>query len=212
MKDSWSGKEVTEYVVGIISHRGSNVGSRLLDGLGDEKRKRRWQNGVKTDRKKAYDPGKVWFIDVMNDNLKGALRGSKGRIAEGRLAPLTVVKERRPYGPIASSFQLSNGEEIKMTQNKQSTNARSAATRSKFKSIGHWVRVTVSILTFGFVFPHSFTEENDIRKWEVNKAKVKKRSRKPDVRRDGIDWFRLIGLLDRGVWRRLSSKTVDFYP
>jgi hypothetical protein len=50
-----------------------------------------------------------------------------------------------------------------MTENKQRKDVSPAAIRSKAKSsIGHWLRVTVSILTFGFVFPHSFTEKDDI--------------------------------------------------
>ncbi len=41
--------------------------------------------------------------------------------------------------------------------------------------VGHWVRVAVSILSFGFIFPHSFTEDDDIAKYDVDKdAKVKK--------------------------------------
>jgi hypothetical protein len=48
-------KEVRSYVVRIDSHGGSDVGSRFLDGVGNEERKRRRQHGVKT-RKKAYAP------------------------------------------------------------------------------------------------------------------------------------------------------------
>jgi hypothetical protein len=34
--------------------------------------------------------------------------------------------------------------------------------QSKRKSrLGHWVRVVVSFLSFGFIFPHSLTEDED---------------------------------------------------
>jgi hypothetical protein len=44
----------------------------------------------------------------MNNNLKGILSQRKegGRRAKGRLVPLTIVKERRLYSPVASSFQI----------------------------------------------------------------------------------------------------------
>jgi hypothetical protein len=63
-----------------------------------------------------------------------------------------------------------------MTQNKQHKDASPATTDSKPKSrIGHWMRVVVSILSFGFIFPHSFTEDDDIAKYDADKdAKVKK--------------------------------------
>jgi hypothetical protein len=52
-----------------------------------------------------------------------------------------------------------------MTQEKQHKDASSATTDSKPKAtIGHWVRVAVSILSFGFIFPHAFTENDDIHK------------------------------------------------
>jgi hypothetical protein len=53
-----------------------------------------------------------------------------------------------------------------MAQRKESTG------KSRF---WHWVRVVVSLFSFGFIFPHSFTEDDDIAKHEADKdAKVKK--------------------------------------
>ena len=52
-----------------------------------------------------------------------------------------------------------------MTQEKQPKDASPAKTDPKPKAtIGHWLRVAVSILSFGFIFPHSFTENDDIPK------------------------------------------------
>ena len=52
-----------------------------------------------------------------------------------------------------------------MTQNKQGVVASPATTKSKPKSrIGHWIRIVVSLVSFGFIFPHSFTEDDDIAK------------------------------------------------
>jgi hypothetical protein len=49
-----------------------------------------------------------------------------------------------------------------MAQNKQHKDPDPATTDSKPKSkIGHWIRVVVSILSFGFIFPHAFTEYDD---------------------------------------------------
>jgi hypothetical protein len=33
----------------------------------------------------------------------------------------------------------------------------------------HWMRVVVMFLSFGFIFPHAMTEDNDNTKYEVNK-------------------------------------------
>ena len=52
-----------------------------------------------------------------------------------------------------------------MTQNKQHKDASPATTDSKPKSrIGHWVRVVVSFLSFGMIFPNALTEDDDIAK------------------------------------------------
>jgi len=63
-----------------------------------------------------------------------------------------------------------------MTQNKQPKNAVPTTTGSKQKCrIGHWVRVTVCILSFGFIFPHAFTEDMDVTQHEAEKdPRVKK--------------------------------------
>jgi hypothetical protein len=63
-----------------------------------------------------------------------------------------------------------------MTQNKRQKDASQATTDLKVKStIGHWIRVAVSILSFGFIFPHALTEYDDIPKYDADKdAKVKK--------------------------------------
>jgi len=53
-----------------------------------------------------------------------------------------------------------------MAQSKESTD------KSRFC---HWLRVAVSLLSFGFIFSHAFTEDEDIAKYEADKdAKVKK--------------------------------------
>ena len=50
-----------------------------------------------------------------------------------------------------------------MTQNKRHKDANPATTDSKPKStIGHWMRVAVMFLSFGFIFPHALTEDEDI--------------------------------------------------
>ena len=52
-----------------------------------------------------------------------------------------------------------------MTQTNELIIAIPAKTESKPKSrAGHWVRIVVSIISFGFIFPHSFTEDDDIAK------------------------------------------------
>jgi hypothetical protein len=52
-------------------------------------------------------------------------------------------------------------------------------TRSKqsksWSRVGHWVRVSLMFLSFGFVFPHAMTEDEDSAKYDADKdAKVKK--------------------------------------
>jgi len=63
-----------------------------------------------------------------------------------------------------------------MTPNKQHKDVSEAITDSKRKSrIGHWVQVAVCILSFGFIFPHAFTEDMDIAQHEADKdPRVKK--------------------------------------
>jgi hypothetical protein len=53
-----------------------------------------------------------------------------------------------------------------MTQSKQ----------SKRKSrVGHWARVVVMFLSFGFIFPHALTEDEGIAKYDADKdAEIKK--------------------------------------
>jgi hypothetical protein len=53
-----------------------------------------------------------------------------------------------------------------MAQSKESTGK---------SRLGHWVRVAVMFLSFGFIFPHAMTEDDDIAKQAVHKnAEVKK--------------------------------------
>ncbi len=50
-----------------------------------------------------------------------------------------------------------------MTQNNQRIIASPAKTNLKPKSrVGHWIRIAVSIISFGFIFPHAFTEDDDV--------------------------------------------------
>jgi len=52
-----------------------------------------------------------------------------------------------------------------MTQSKESTG------KSRF---WHWVRVAIMSLSFGFIFPHAMTEEEDTAKYDADKdIKVK---------------------------------------
>ncbi len=52
-----------------------------------------------------------------------------------------------------------------MSQGKQGIMASPARTASRPKSrTGHWIRIIVSIISFGFIFPHAFTEDDDIAK------------------------------------------------
>jgi len=53
-----------------------------------------------------------------------------------------------------------------MTQSMQSTPK---------SMIGHWVRVALMFLSFGFIFPHAMTEDDDIAKDHADKeARAKK--------------------------------------
>ena len=59
--------------------------------------------------------------------------------------------------------------------NKQDKDTSPATTDSTSKSrLGHWVRIVVSLLSFGFIFPHAMTEDDDIAKNHADKdARVK---------------------------------------
>lgn len=63
-----------------------------------------------------------------------------------------------------------------MTKSKQGKKASTATTDSTGKSsIGHWVRVVVMCLSFGFIYPNAMTENDDIVDHHVGKeAKTKK--------------------------------------
>ncbi len=51
-------------------------------------------------------------------------------------------------------------KETTMTLNTQREEANPAATISTANRIGHWVRVIVMFLSFGFIFPHAMTEDD----------------------------------------------------
>jgi len=36
--------------------------------------------------------------------------------------------------------------------------------------LGHWARVAVTLLSGGFIFPHAFTEDDDIAKHDADKG------------------------------------------
>jgi hypothetical protein len=63
-----------------------------------------------------------------------------------------------------------------MTQRKQYKDASPATTDATRKSrLGHWMRVVVMFLSFGFIFPQAMTEDMDIAKYDtVKDAQVKK--------------------------------------
>ena len=69
--------------------------------------------------------------------------------------------EKAVHPPIRVFVKLSNEKEISMTQNTKHENASGATTHSKRKKLGHWIRITVSVLSGGFVFPHAFTEDDE---------------------------------------------------
>jgi hypothetical protein len=66
-------------------------------------------------------------------------------------------------------FALTNPKEehehrdrgITMTQSKQNKDA-SPATKNATRRLGHWMRVVVMFLSFGFIFPHALTEDMNI--------------------------------------------------
>ena len=56
-----------------------------------------------------------------------------------------------------------------MTLTKQSKDANPATTDSTLSRVGHWVRVAVMFLSFGFIFPHAMTEDDNITKHGADK-------------------------------------------
>jgi len=62
-----------------------------------------------------------------------------------------------------------------MTQSKRYKDGSPATTDWMRKSrLGHWVRVALMFLSFGFIFPHAMTEDDDIAKDHADKdARVK---------------------------------------
>ncbi len=62
-----------------------------------------------------------------------------------------------------------------MTEGKQCKEANPAITDSTGSRLGHWVRVAVMFLSFGFVFPHAMTEDDDMIKHGAERdASIKK--------------------------------------
>ena len=47
-----------------------------------------------------------------------------------------------------------------MTESGQPKNSRPATKDPSLSRIGHWVRVLVMFLSFGFIFPHAMTEDD----------------------------------------------------
>jgi hypothetical protein len=71
---------------------------------------------------------------------------------------------------IKFSKKLSHEQEITMTENKQHKDASRAKTNPMRKRrFWHWVRVVVSLLSFGFIFPHAMTEDMDIAEQSADK-------------------------------------------
>jgi hypothetical protein len=63
-----------------------------------------------------------------------------------------------------------------MTKNDQDKVASPATTNStRMNRIGHWGRVAVMILSGGFIFPHVFTENDDIIKHDADKEATAKK-------------------------------------
>jgi len=61
-----------------------------------------------------------------------------------------------------------------MTQSKRCKNASPATTDATHR-LGHWMRVAVMFLSFGFIFSHAMTEGMDVAKYDtVKDAQVKK--------------------------------------
>jgi hypothetical protein len=77
-----------------------------------------------------------------------------------------IERERRHKHPPAF-IELSNKQEATMAEAKQAKGVDVTKIDSPVSRIGHWVRVVVMCLSFGFIFPHAMTEDDDI-------AKVKK--------------------------------------
>ena len=48
-----------------------------------------------------------------------------------------------------------------MTQEKQHEDGSQGTTQLRRKRYGHWVRIGVSLLSGGFIFPHAFTEDDE---------------------------------------------------
>jgi hypothetical protein len=61
-------------------------------------------------------------------------------------------------------IKLSDKQETTMTPIKQAKNVILAKTDSTLNRGGHWLRVAVMCLSFGFIFPHAMTENDDIAK------------------------------------------------
>lgn len=49
-----------------------------------------------------------------------------------------------------------------MTLSKQSKDGDLGAKDSTTGRVGHWVRVAVMFLSFGFIFPHAMTEDDNM--------------------------------------------------
>jgi hypothetical protein len=71
---------------------------------------------------------------------------------------------------------LSGREEIPMAKINQDKVAIPATTDSTLMNrIGHWVRVVVMCLSFGFIFPHVLMEDDDIAKHDADKEATAKK-------------------------------------
>ena len=62
-----------------------------------------------------------------------------------------------------------------MTLTKQAKDANLAATDSPLGRVNHWVRVAVMFLSFGFIFPHAMTEDDNITKHGADKDPIIKK-------------------------------------
>jgi hypothetical protein len=52
-----------------------------------------------------------------------------------------------------------------MNQSQENKDASPAKSDSRLTSrFGHWLRVTLMVLSFGFIFPNALTEDEDIAK------------------------------------------------
>ena len=51
-------------------------------------------------------------------------------------------------------------KETAMTPSGQSKNSNPARKDPSLSRIGHWIRVIVMFLSFGFIFPHAMTEDD----------------------------------------------------